>query len=148
MAEKNDRNRILSMLSEKKITVEEAEKLLAALDDNKTTQPAEPVVKPNRKRPKKVRILVDTGEKDGDSAKVNLNIPVSLIRTMGPMLAKKIPDNAKNKLEEKGVDIEEILNSIETMLDDAGENDFNEDIVNVDVGETDGDSVKVRIYFE
>lgn len=150
MPENNDKTRILSMLSERKITVEEAEKLLSALDNGSDPKPTEPVTVKSvkKKRPKKVRILVDAGENAGDSAKVNLNIPIALIRTMGPTIARKMPQKAKDKLEEKGVDIEDILSGIETMIDEADENGLDEDIVNVDVGEADGDNVKVRIYLE
>lgn len=141
----DERNRILAMLSEGKITVDEAERLLDALG---AKQPAEEniQIKDNRgRRPKKLRVIVDASGNDGSNqnAKVNVNIPISLIRSVGPVVLKSMPTEAKNELDKKGVNLEQIFEDIEKMLDEGLE----EDIVNIDAGE-DGKNARVRVYVE
>lgn len=138
--EANDQNRILEMLRDGKITVEEASGLLSALDP----KPAEAVpVKDTRGRKRsKLRLIVDTGD-PSDSAKVNVNIPLSLIKTVGPLVARNMPTETREKLGEKGVDLNKIFDEVETLLNSG----VNEDIVNIDVGD-EGDKAKVRIYVE
>jgi hypothetical protein len=139
--EDNDRSRILNMVKDGKITIDEAEKLLDALEGR--SQPADSVpLKDNRgRKPKKLRVMVDSG--NSKDAKVNVNIPISLVRTVGPLVFKNMPKEAKEKLEESGVDLAAIFNDIEKLLEDGLE----EDIVNIDSGEN-GDKSKVRIYVE
>lgn len=140
--EENDRSRILQMLKDGKITVEEADQLLGALD----SQPAEKVaVKDARGRKhSKLKVLVDAeGDHKNGNAKVNVNIPLSLVRTVGPIVAKNMPREAKEKLDQQGINLEQIFNDVETMID----NGLEEDIVNIDVGD-EGNKAKVRIYVE
>lgn len=142
--DENERNRILSMLKDGKISVEEAQQLLDALD-GQNRKIEEPVaLKDTRgRKSKKLKVIVDAGSKDKEDAKVNVNIPLSLIRTVGPIIAKNMPKSAKEKLDENGVDLEQIFKDVENLT----ENGLDEDIVNIDVGE-DGDRAKVRVYVE
>lgn len=137
----NDRSRILSMLQSGKITVEEADKLLDALGTREQATEIVPLKDSRGRKPKKLKVVVDT-DNNGDqkSAKVNISIPFSLIRTIGPIAIKNMPKEAKQKLDESGVDIEQILADIDSIA----ENGLDEDIVNVDTAEGE----KVRIYFE
>ena len=142
--EENERSRILNMLKEGKITTGEAESLLDALDGRaKTSENVS--LKDNRGRKPnklKVNVLVDSGTSGlKNDAKVNISIPVSLIRTIGPMVANNMPKEAKEKLGENGVDLNAIFSDVERMLEEGLE----EDIVNIDAD--DGKS-KVRIYVE
>lgn len=134
-----NRTRILNMLKANQISVEEAEQLLAALNP-----PAEAPValKDNRGRKnKKLRVVVDTEEEDS-KAKVNVNLPVSLVRTLGPIIIKNLPAEAKAEIEKSGIDLAAIMEGIEEFIDSGIE----EDIVNVDVGGK--DNAKVRVYVE
>lgn len=139
--DETSKTRILNMLKDGQITVEEAEQLLRALD-----QPASAPVtlKDNRGRKvKKLRVIVDTVDEKQSKAKVNVNVPISLVQTLGPIIAKNLPAEAKEEIDKAGVDLVAIMQSIETLIDSGLE----EDIVNVDIG--DGpDMAKVRVYVE
>jgi hypothetical protein len=138
----DDRTRILNMVSEGKITVEEAANLLDALGKNEkvTEEPVTLKGKQGRK-PTKLRVNIDAGENNKKS-KVNVNIPLSLVRTIGPMVSKNMPKEAQEEMNKRGIDIVSIMDSIEELIDAAAE----EDIVNVDI---EGDEAsKVRVYVE
>jgi hypothetical protein len=140
--EENETTRILNMVKEGKITVEEAQQLLDALDQKDVRQDDPVTMKDNRgRKAKKLKVQVDAGE-SGD-AKVNINLPISLVRTIGPIVAKNMPSEAKQQLDEKGVDLNRIFADIENLA----ENGLDEDIVNIDTSK-DGHNAKVRVYFE
>ncbi len=141
--EATDRARILNLLKEGHISVEEADELLRALE-----QPAAPLAAPvplkdaRGRKAKKLRVEVDAGE-NNQKAKVNVNVPISIIKTIGPIIAKNMPKEAQQELDKAGVDLVAIMDSIETLIESGME----EDIVNVDIGEGDEMS-KVRVYVE
>lgn len=136
-----DKTRILNMVSEGKITVEEASVLLDALIKNgKAEEPISMKGKQGRK-PTKLRVNIDANE-NSKKSKVNVNIPLSLVKTLGPIISKNLPQEAKEEMDKKGVDLVAIMNSIDEFIEAAGE----EDIVNVDI---EGDEpAKVRVYVE
>jgi hypothetical protein len=138
----DDKTRILNMVSEGKITVEEAANLLDALGKNEKVaeEPVTLKAKQGRK-PTKLRVNIDAGENNKKS-KVNVNIPLSLVRTIGPIVSKNMPKEAQEEMNKRGIDIVSIMDSIEELIDAAAE----EDIVNVDI---EGDEAsKVRVYVE
>ena len=128
----NERTRILNMLKEGKITVEDAEKLLSALNigsEEEKVTPETVALKDNRgRKPKRLRISVDAGD-GGDKAKVNVNLPVSLIKTLGPIAVNNMPREAKEELDRQGIDITSILADIDSLLSSG----MDEDIVNIDI---------------
>ncbi len=138
-----DRARILNMLKEGHISVEEAEELLRALEQPPVATTPVPLKDARgRKGGHKLRVVVDTGE-ENQKAKVNVNVPISIIKTIGPIIAKNMPREAQQELDKAGVDLVAIMESIETLI----ESGIEEDIVNVDINE--GNEVsKVRIYVE
>ncbi|MCX7614823.1 MAG: hypothetical protein N2Z65_03600 [Clostridiales bacterium] len=139
-----DRIRILNMVKNGTITVEEAEKLLSAGEPAKEPQTEEVVLKDSRGRKgKKFRIVVDAVNEKMKAAKVNISIPLSIIRTIGPVVAKNLPHDAKAELNRAGIDIVQIISDIESIID----SNMDEDIVNVDTGEGE-EKTKVRIYVE
>ena len=88
------RKEILQMLAEGKVTAEEADQLIAALDRD---QPAPAVpgadVQPKAKaKPKYLRVMVDA-EEDGTPSRVNVRVPLQLLRA-GVRLAALIPPEA------------------------------------------------------
>ena len=117
-----ERKKILDMLSEKKITAEEAEKLLSAI--SKDNGGGTGTVK---KEPKYLRVMVEprTGSENPD--RVNIRVPIKLIRA-GLKLAALIPKSAQSQvndaLHEKGIEMDfsqikpEDLENIVTQLDD------------------------------
>ena len=116
-----DRQKILQMLADEKITVEEADKLLSALN-RPESEPA--------KSPKYMRIVV-TGSSEGKSKDVNIRVPISIIKA-GMKLGSFMPEKASETLKEKGIQVDD------EFIRNLGE-------LNIDVG--DGEE-KVRIFCE
>lgn len=100
-----ERKKILEMISEGKISVEEAEKLLEAVSKEK---PGSKEVKDSsgRKILKYLRVVVEPKEKGGD--RVNIRVPLNLIRA-GLKWASFMPKEAQDKVDEvlteKGLDL-------------------------------------------
>lgn len=142
----SEKLRILNMVKEGTITPEEAEMLLNALETPKNAQQEAAVtLKDNRGRKgKKLRIIVDADETEKNKTKVNVTIPLVLLKSIGPIVKKSIPSNVQSELAEQGVDLGEILNTVESLI----ENGMEDDIVNIDTGGEDGENAKVRIYVE
>ena len=97
-----NRKKILDMLASKKISVEEAERLLGLVD-----APVADAV--NKKTPQYLRVTIKPGaEGQGDSKveRVNVRIPLALIRA-GVKFTSLIPNEAADKvddaLREKGI---------------------------------------------
>lgn len=123
-----ERKRILDMLAEGKINAEEAEKLLAALSgekENNTDSVGKSVL------PKYLRVMVEPGPSSDHHDRVNIRVPIKLIRA-GLKLASFIPKDAQGKvneaLQEKGIDADfsklkpEDLDEILHQLDDLSVN--------------------------
>ena len=140
----DNRKRILDMLEAGKINTEEAMKLLAALDD---TEKESATNKPSTfKNFKYLRVMVDNPHRVGSDKpeKVNIRVPISLIRA-GMKFTSLIPDDAASHVEgalrEKGINLN---------LKNIKDEDINELIaalreVEVDI---DGGQGKVRICAE
>jgi SHOCT-like protein len=131
------RKQILDMLAEGKITADEAERLIAALEENEAaTSPPPP-----KGKLKYLRVLVDD---PGDSTKVNVRIPVQLLRA-GVKLASLVPDRAldqaNGELERHGVpiDLKQLKpEQIEELIDQLGD-------MTIEVQDNDS---KVHVFFE
>ncbi len=106
-----DQKRILEMLAEKRISVEEAYRLLGAEQpetgtyDTTTGEEARTV----KAQPKYLRVTVQPGpghEQDEDAERVNVRVPVALIRS-GMKLASVLPGDVANRvkdnLENRGI---------------------------------------------
>ena len=97
-----EKRKILEMLADKKISVDEAERLLAAVSET----PQETGAAPGTKGPKYLRVLVEPapGNKEGD--RVNVRVPLNLVRA-GLKFASFIPpqvrDKVNSEMKEKGV---------------------------------------------
>ena len=132
-----DTRRILEMLAQGKVSVNEAEQLLSALN-------GEPDKAKPPKDPRYCRVTVLQPGKDGAIAeKVNVRVPFSLVRSgvrLGALLPGFVGEKAKDKIREQGIDIDvlKLLNGpeFETILRDLGE-------VVVDVNDG-GSQVRVR----
>jgi hypothetical protein len=89
------RKDILDMLAEGKINAAEAEQLIAALDRG-GQPPAPPGVDARPKaRPKYLRVVVDSQE-NGEPARVNVRVPLQLLRA-GVKLAALLPPQALDR---------------------------------------------------
>ena len=119
----DERKKILEMLSEGKITADEAGRLLSAVSkDNGSNS-----VNTGNKEPKYLRIMVEPGPESKSPDKVNIRVPLKLIRA-GLKLAALIPKSAQTQvndaLHEKGIEMDfsqikpEDLENIVKQLDD------------------------------
>lgn len=140
----DDRRAILDMLASGKITADEAERLLAALE--RTASAPEPPGQPAaRARARYLRIQVDTDEPgEGGPTKVNIRVPMQLLRA-GVRLSSILPPKARDEinaaLAKEGVpfDISQIRpENLEELVEQLSE-------LTVDV---DQERTKVRIFCE
>ncbi len=111
-----ERIRILKMLEEGKIGVEEANKLLETMEKG---DKEDRVLK--KDNPRFIKIFV----KEEGEEKVDIAIPFSLARTA----LKFMPKSAKNRLEEQDINITGLLNSLKGDLEDNT-------LVNINDGDT------------
>jgi hypothetical protein len=137
------RRRILDMLAEGRVTADEAERLIAALEE-----PAESAASQPGGSPKYLRVVVDSEEGAGIDTpkKVNIRVPLQLLRA-GVRLAGVMPEHARErvnqKLREKGIafDISQLKpENIEELI--AQLNDLS-----VDVDAANGHK-RVRVFCE
>ena len=155
-----NRRQILEMLATGKITADEAERLLSALDSDSpgptkgnasTTTPGNSARSGwANGRPKYLRVLVEADESMTGSrglTTVNVRVPMQLLRA-GVRLAALIPQQAHNQLDQafsnhgvpltlsqiKPENLEELIDHLEDLT--------------VDVDGKDGNSTKVRVFCE
>ncbi len=95
-----EKMRVLEMIQEGKITAAEGASLLEALGDEKPG--SEPQT---RGRTVKVRVT----EKSTGAVKVNLAVPVGIVRFLKDM----IPPSERAKLEDHGVDLEAVFANLD-----------------------------------
>lgn len=122
--------RILTMLSEGKITVEQAESLLAAVDEHANIERSAPVTDQKF-------LYVEVEPKEGKaSERVSVKIPFALLKA-GLNIAGLIPADARTKIEqsmhEKGLsfdlnqlnseNLEELLTALELLKVDVDSDD-------------------------
>jgi hypothetical protein len=93
-----ERKNILDMLAEGKITSEEAEQLIAALERDQSPAAAGPGIRPKGKA-KYLRLMVDINE-NGEPGRVNARVPLQLLRA-GVQLAALIPPQALARANEE-----------------------------------------------
>jgi len=121
-----ERRKILDMLAQGKITVDEAEKLLAAVGETGTGAAPETDAS-GRRSWKYLRIQVEPGSDSESGDRVNIRVPFKLIRA-GLKFAAFIPREAHAKVnqafKDKGLDIDlaritpQDLEEIVSNLDD------------------------------
>jgi len=127
-----ERAKILKMVAEGTITVEEGEQLLSRLDRTTGTAVDEPGTGDAERGPLKyLRVVVDGG---GDT--VNIRVPIGLIRT-GIKLSTLMPRHASEHLAEHGIDLSE-FNELhgEELMEALRE-------LKVDVDSGDGETVRI-----
>ena len=140
----NDRRSVLQMLADGKISADEAERLLSALD--RTDVPASGAAPPpfrSNGAPKYLRVTVDA-DVHGDNTKVNIRVPMALLRA-GVRLSSLIPPAARDQVNEElaknGVPFD--IGQLKPENLDELISHLNELTVDVDSAEA-----KVRVYCE
>jgi hypothetical protein len=157
-----NRRQILEMLAAGKITADEAERLLAAIDPGSATRAGETTSRSAagagasgeavaaKPRPKYVRVLVVADESMSGikgGTKVNVRVPLQFLRA-GVRLASLIPAQAHSQLDEAfskhgvPVTLSQIKpENLEELIDHL-------DDLTVDVDGNDGNTVKVKVFCE
>ena len=142
-----DRRTILEMLATGRITAEEADRLLAAMEGGARASGAAAASgsPSNRIPPKYLRIAVDTDEEgEGGPTKVNIRVPMQLLRAgvrLASIIQPKARDEVNAAMREHGVpfDINQLkLENLEELVEHLGD-------LQVDVDEK---RTKVRIFCE
>ena len=139
-----ERRQILEMLASGKISADEADRLLGALQGAPAT--ATTAATESKAAPKYLRVMVDANDKHDGPVHINVRVPLVLLRA-GVRLASLIPGPAQVKvnraLHEQGIDFDvsqikpENINEIIDQLSD----------VSVDIDQK-SDDVKIKIFAE
>ncbi len=156
------RRQVLQMLADHKITAEEAERLLSALEPNGgqrgngvsgAGETSERDAEPAKPRPKYLRVLVESDEgatgKAGPTS-VNIRVPMRLLRA-GVRLASLIPAQAHEHLDQalskqgipltlsqiKPENLEELIDSLDDLTVDVAGKESSSNV-----------NVKVRVFSE
>ncbi len=111
-----EEERILELVSEKKIDVSEGMQLLNALKEaaqKPIVLDAEPLTIVKRTKPKWLRIVIQ----DGKEKKVNIKIPLMLLKA-GVKLKSFLPDTLKEKSKVKAGNSDKVDSTFEFLLDD------------------------------
>jgi hypothetical protein len=136
-----ERRQILAMLAEKKITVDEAERLLNALnepDDQRvsTTDALKAsTLDAAKKKPKFLCVQVLPKNREGKRGeKINIKVPLFLLKTglkLKGVLPEEVGEKIKAKLGEKGIDLngldeksfDELVNGLTELSIDVDDED-------------------------
>ena len=144
----DNRKKILEMLAQNKISADDAYRLLSAIDGGEgrreSTSKAETSAKGKAKYLRVTVLPNPEKEKSGDYDRVNIRVPMSLIRA-GIKFTSLIPSEARDKvnlaLHEKGIDFDERNmkpQDIEELIGALSD-------LEVDVITKNGESVKVFV---
>lgn len=131
--------RVLEMLAEGKVSVDEAERLISLVDEGpEATAAVQPLAPPRAGAARYLRVAIDS---DGEDH-VDIRVPLALIRA-GVRLHTLLPEQAAqgiNKaLKRNGIDIHNLrTEELDPLIDALGE---------IEVNIHDGDD-KVRVYCE
>ena len=133
--------RVLEMLSEGKVSVDEAERLLSLVDEEpKVTTAMQPLAPPRTGAARYLRVTVDSD----DDEHVDVRVPLALIKAgirLHTLLPEKAEKGIKKTMKKNGIDID-IDNlrteDLEQLIDALSE---------IEVNIHDGDD-KVRVYCE
>ena len=142
-----NRRQILEMLAQGKITADEAERLIAALEKEPASASAEPVrgevLKP---RAKYLRVVVEAQDQyhGNGQTKVNIRVPMQLLRAgvkLGALLPREARDRANAAMRENGIEFD--LNQIKP----ENLEELIEQLKDLEVN-VDEDHAKVRVFCE
>jgi len=142
------RREVLQMLSEGKITADEAERLISALEKEQPASANGNSETGSKAKPKYLRVVVDSQNGHGyhGPTSVNIRVPMQLLRA-GVKLASLIPAQARaqvnDAMREKGVpfDLSQIKpENLEELIDQLND-------LTIDVDESRGQT-KVKVFCE
>jgi hypothetical protein len=138
-----ERRQVLEMLAEGKVTADEAERLIDALERQQPEAQPGAALRQKR-RPRYLRVLIAENSGDGEPSRINVRVPLQLLRA-GVRLTSLIPPQALTKvnaeLDKAGVPIDLTLlkpQDIEELIDQL-------DDVTVDINDPDS---KIQVFCE
>jgi hypothetical protein len=132
----DDSRRILELLAQEKITVDEADQLLRALkDSSRPADPGQPRPEASTKpSPRWMRVTIDRAARDGRPAKtVTIRMPLSIARSglkLGAMFPRLAEGGFAERLREQGIDVDFSKidpSQFDKLLDEMGEMDVDVD---------------------
>lgn len=132
------RLQVLQMISEGKVTPEEGARLLDALGEE---EKAAGEVRPRTARGKsghmlRIRVV------DEDGTRVNVNVPLGLVRSATRLATRVLPNEAREAMNRQGIDLSEIdIEELVSALEDGTGDGRLVDIL-------DEDGTKVEIYVD
>ena len=135
-----EKKKILKMLEEGNITSDEALDLLNALGEEEEI----PLKKVKGKKATMLRIRVDAKEDSNNVAKVNVNIPLSIAKKI-TAIQGLIPNEAKDKMKEKGISLDDI--NLSGLIEAFENGEMDENLVDIEANEENSKAV-VKIYVE
>jgi hypothetical protein len=97
------RAKVLQMLADGKLNVEEAERLLDRLDSGSGESSAPAPATKGPSNPKYLRVIVE----DSDGSRVNVRVPMALLRA-GIRLGALMPEHAREEVEHAGLDLADL----------------------------------------
>ena len=144
-----NKKKILEMLAEKKISVDDAYRLLNVIDSAESGQESTPKSETAAKaKPKYLRVTVlpdPENEHSSNADRVNVRVPMSLIRA-GIKLTSLIPPEARDKvngaLQKKGIDFD-----VRNLKPDDIE-ELIEALSDLEVDVVSGKGEKVKVFVE
>lgn len=132
MSDTTEQRQVLDMLSEGKINLDDAERLLARLAE----LGPEPVERePRRAAPARPQLRIISRTEDGDG--IDVRMPLQLLAT-GIELEKLLPEAAREAIEETGIELSELSNLRGEDLADAIQD------LELDLTSADGATLSIR----
>ena len=140
----SQKEKILSMVADSKISAEEGEKLLKAVNESLQNEKNDTFITPPVRADSKSssntkyshlkgKLIISIESSDGDNVKVNLPLKIA------SLAINMLPKDKISTLEKEGIDIRSILENINEIVEN-----LDGDLVNIE--SSDGDII--RIYVE
>lgn len=137
-----DKIKVLQLLEDGKISSAEAVELLNTLESSNENKQSSKESRNGKQRSLRVRV-------DGDKTRVNVNIPLELIRVasqIGMLGMQWLPDEADAQMKQQGIDLSKIdFNEIIQLLD-QGLSDGK--LVDIETEDEKEGKTKVEVYVE
>ena len=124
----DDTRRVLDLLAQGKVTVDEADRLLRAMAADEPRRQEAGAAAADRPKLRWVRIAVHKSAKDGHADKdVNIRVPIAIVRSgmrLGALIPGMAGEQVSARLRERGLDIDFSkldAAAIEEMLKELGD---------------------------
>ena len=134
----SEKEKILKMVAEGKISVEEAEKLLSAISRNETQQKKDDALvvlkdKTSDRRKISGKIIIEIKSSKGENVKIKLPLKLANLGL------NMIPKDKLTEFSREGINLREIIDNVSNFVDE-----IDDDILNI----TSAGGDIVRIYIE